>query len=57
MSAPSEHRPPPVPLAENTVLAESATTEACADDYDTRNGGAPEHPSSLAATPHTHGRK
>lgn len=41
----------------NTVLAEPATPEACADDYANRTGGTPMHPSSLDAQPHTYGRR
>lgn len=52
-----EHRPAPAPIAENTVLAETATVEQAEADYADHNGGAPEHPSSYGATPHTHGRQ
>jgi hypothetical protein len=50
----SPHRPSPARPQPSTVLAEPATPEACADDYDQRGGLTV---GQVAATPHTHGRK
>lgn len=56
MSETTDHRPPAPPPQPSAVVAEPATVEAAAADWDDRTDTTAPHPGSYDARPHTLGR-